>query len=555
MKELKDYIFENKDNKIDKSKVLDFLRKHILEKIHNTSINYVKRNSKGASNEICKLMFADNTIDNIDDFICKDIFNIKSDNDVFKFTIELKNHKTDTYYMRILKDDNGYCYVRGRMNNASGTYPTYKFSVTKENSNDELFIFLAVQTKSLLNKKDLTPDKLFNKNDLTQYKLFDFDELINAKDNFENCDFINKSYYNGLPNNIRVFISKLIEVISTTQNIKSDLKLNDNLIELNNVNITIEDDEIKNLDKLNISPIDLHIIKNNLGELLVPCLLHKVLSDSYAITFSYPIESNNKLTDFIVNYTDKNTDKTISIPVSAKSDVGGGRPSGKAFYDKYIETINKAVNTNTQNDNKNNNSVATTTSTEMDFIDNVLNTYQYSAVGQYIDLIKKFVLDNLNDDLINSLFNDSNINLQSNAKNIKNQLGKKLTDLFKDKTDEDIKTFFKKFYEKINYTPKNYKLDVIPDIIHSDDNHLKCGIIIYPLTKPMVDNINEKYGNVISEVFNKLLIVTQSYLTINLKKGELSVKFKKSNENKWLITRSGLSTYNFDNNTLGIQLK
>ena len=542
MKELKDYIFENKDSKIDKSKVLGFLRECILDNIKNTNINYVKRSSKGASNEICKLLFTDNTIDNIDNFI-KNIFNIKSDKDVFEFNI-----KKDTYVIRIIKDDNeGYCYVRGRMNNASGTYPTYKFEVTKQNSTDKLFIFLAVQTKSLLNKKDLTPDKLFNKQDLQN---IDFDKF-----NFENCNFINKNYYNGLPNNIRDFINKLIEIISTTQNIENNLKLNDNLIELNNVNITIKDDEIKKLDNLNISPIDLHIIKNNFGELLVPYLLYKVLSDSYTITFNYPIESNNKLTDFIVNYTDKNTDKTISIPVSAKSDVGGGRPSGKAFYDKYIETINKAVNTNTQNDdNKNNNNVATTP-TEMDFINNVLNTYQYSAVGQYIDLIKKFVLDNLNDDLINSLFNDNNINLQSNAKNIKNQLGNKLTDLFKDKTDEDIKTFFKKFYEKINYTPKNYKLDVIPDIIHSNDNHLKCGIIIYPLTKPMVDNINEKYGNVISEVFNKLLIVTQSYLTINLKNGELSVKFKKSNENTWLITRSGLSTYNFDNNTLGIQLK
>ena len=420
--------------------------------------------------------------------------------------------------------------IVGRSAGGSGTYKSYSIKY----KGDIYFIANTTQDKANLKNKELTPDKLKLSNDNYIYK--SFDELYNKLK--PSLDDINKKYPES---GIYELLNELINKIKSGDYEKSGSFNNNEKID----DFFADNNEGKLSFSINseyVSKVldgDIACIEKDFGEILGPFVFFRLFKD---VELNYPSASNEPLVDYYIN----------GHKVSAKQLGGGGKPSGASVAlaaqknrKKIIDNPEDITDETTELTNKEKKIIFEPE--EIEFIDNVLITYEKSIFEQQRDLISKYVK------------NINNITLIDFAKlNNSNDLEKELDNIL---NNTNIETYFTNIYKQINYVPTKTS-SWTPKIIAKEYNNLttklKWGILFYPLYKTAINNIVKKYGDekndIISSVIQKVTDMKQIYLGIRKKK-ELKIDIVSSAISKWTLTTGGMSTNNISNSKLSIELK
>ena len=423
--------------------------------------------------------------------------------------------------------------IVGRSKRGSGTYPSF----TIKYNGQEFYVANRTLSNSNLKNKELTPDKL--KLSFENNKYISFDQLFNTvKPALEK---IKIKYPNT---NIYELI---IEIISKIKN--GDFNVEGSFTEknindfFNNSNDGKLNFQIDSTIFDNVLQGDINCIEKDFGEILGPFVLFRLFKN---VELSYPTISNEPLVDYYIN----------GHKISAKQLGGGGDPSGSSIakmakrYRDEIQDNPEEITDETSDLSNKEKRVIFDKDGEIDFIDNVLSTYNEDTFTQQKLLISKFVL---NDDINNHIgFNISTLNNQKD-------LEKKLDNILK---NTDIKKYFDKLYELIKYTPKkssSWTPETISKEYFNVNTKLKWGILFYPLYTVAIKKINDTYNNyngqdIISSVIQKVTDMKQIYLGIRKKEG-LKVEIVSSGVSKWILTIGGMSTNNINRSKMAIKLK
>lgn len=411
------------------------------------------------------------------------------------------------------------------------------------------FIVNRTKADGLLNSKQLTPNKMLSGEKIDSEhgaaQLF-----TNSSDYYNNIlDNINKNLNDDKYSSIRTVLIGIVKSIQDKHNYKITGSFTDSNINmwLNNnkqgfIDITINIPELQNILKHDIA-----CIEKDFGEILGPCVLYTLFHD---INVSFPMTETQSLVDYYVN----------GFGISAKQWGGGGTPSGSAIFNsikddeiKDIDELEIDINDIDAKDRK-----YYYNKKEIDFIKKVGSTYKLNTKQQQIQLINEFAIK-----LIPDLFTEKQKELFLNLKPNKSTDTSNIDELVGD----DAHQFFVNMYKKLNYRDTQstqYKINSLTNDFwynseSKDDNLLKCSILLYPLYKTAIDNINKTYGNknidddAITTVINKQINIKQIYFGID--KQKLKLKVCSSEAERWYCKMSGISVNNMFNNKLGVKIR
>lgn len=433
----------------------------------------------------------------------------------------------------------------------SSTKFSYRIQVSIPD-NTEPYIYFIInrnEAKGLLSSKQLTPNKILSGEKIDSEhgaaQLF-----TNSSDYYNNVlDNINKNLNDDKYSSIRTVITGIVKAIQDKRNYKITGSFTDTNINawLNNNKQGFIDIDINIPELQNVSKFDIACIEKDFGEILGPCVLYTLFHD---INVSFPLTETESLVDYFVN----------GFGVSAKQWGGGGTPSGSAIFNsikddqiKDIDELKIDINSIDPKDRK-----YYYNKKEIDFIKKVGSTYKLSTKQQQIQLINEFVIK-----LIPDLFTETQKELFLKLKPDKKESTANIDTLVGD----DVQRFFTDLYRKLNYRDTqstSYKINSLTNDFwynstDKGDNLLKCSILLYPLYKIAIDNINKTYGSknidddAITTVINKQINIKQIYFGINKRK--LKLKVCSSEAERWYCKMSGISVNNMFNNKLGVKIR
>lgn len=340
---------------------------------------------------------------------------------------------------------------------------------------------------AIINKKDLTPDKL----EITKAAYESPDHLLSI--------ISPKIRALNLPENYVNFILK------STEEIKNDEKNADlftNLEEYTssastNIDFKISEELFDGIDQLSINNF-----QNDFGEILGGFLLFKILKQ-FKNGVSYPQNSNEKLVDF---YFD-------GYSISSKAGKKGGTPSG----DTMIKMIHKMRKDNIINPNG---------TKESDFFNNVVDQWvappKLSRSNTYNNILN---LCSIN---ISDRDNSAYWHISKETGLGPAQMGQEALVSYLDNLhDEDpakFKEFIKETWIKSGIGSKVFKdLDKYVDSYPKMGNS-KIGIIFYCLQVEIKDVLNNLYGEQLTKFSQMATDVKQIYLQVDVKRGKFSFK-------------------------------
>ena len=462
--------------------------------------------------------------------------------------IKYINDKYSNWDIKILDNYTSSIYNRP---DTSSEYFSYRIEVNIPDNIESYVYFIINRNKinGLLQSKQLTPVKILTgqKIDSEHGQAYLF---TNSSDYYNNIlDNINKKLADSKYDNIRTVIINIIKTIQNKHNYKITGSFNDSNINmwLNNnkqgfIDININIPELQQVQKYDIA-----CIEKDFGEILGPCVLYTLFND---INISFPLTETESLVDYYVN----------GFGISAKQWGGGGTPSGSAIFNsikddeiKDIDELKININDIDPKDRK-----YYYTKQEIDFIKKVGSTYKLNTKQQQIQLINEFVIK-----VIPDLFTKEQKELFLNLNPSKTISTNNIDEL----VGNNVQQFFLTLYKKLNYhdtTSSHYKINQLTnefwyDSKDKDNNLLKCSILLYPLYKTAIDNINNIYGSkninydAITNVINKQINIKQIYFGID--KSKLKLKVCSSEAERWYCKMSGISVNNMFNNKLGVKIK
>lgn len=462
--------------------------------------------------------------------------------------IKYINNEHSDWDIKIL--DNYTSSIWGRPDTSSD-YFSYRIEVSIPDNIEPYVYFIINRNKinGLLQSKQLTPVKILTgeKIDSEHGAAYLF---TNSSDYYNNIiDNINKKLSDSKYDNVRTVIINIVKAIQDKHNYKvtgsfnnSDINmwLNDNKQGFIDININIP--ELQYVQKYDIA-----CIEKDFGEILGPCVLYTLFHD---INVSFPLTETQSLVDYYIN----------GFGVSAKQWGGGGTPSGSAIFNgikddeiKDIDELEIDINDIDAKDRK-----YYYNKKEIDFIKKVGSTYKLNTKQQQIQLINEFVIKAIPD-----LFTEKQKELFLNLNSSKLNTTKDIDEL----VGNDVQLFFTTLYKKLNYKDTqstNYKINSLTNDFwynskDKNNNLLKCSILLYPLYKIAIDNINKIYGNknidddAITTVINKQINIKQIYFGID--KQRLKLKVCSSEAERWYCKMSGISVNNMFNNKLGVKIR
>lgn len=458
------------------------------------------------------------------------------------------NNKYTDWDIKIL--DNYTSSIHGRPDTSS-EYFSYKIQINIPDNVESYVYYIINRNKvnGLLQSKQLTPNKILSGQKVDSPN-GESQMFSNSSDYYNNIlDNVNKKLDGDKYSNIRTVITKIVQTLQDKNNYKLTGSFTDSDINqwLNNnkqgfININIDIPELQDITKWDIA-----CIEKDFGEILGPCVLYTLFHD---INVSFPLSETQSLVDYYVN----------GFGISAKQWGGGGTPSGSAIFNsiseneiKDIDELKIDINSVEPKDRK-----YYYNKKEIDFIKTVGQTYKLNTKQQQIQLIKKFVIDVMPDlftEKQKDIFLKLNLSKTDNTTDIDTLVG------------DDVHKFFTTLYKKLNYKDTQttkYKIDLLTNDLwynseDKDDNLLKCSILLYPLYKTAIDNINKIYGSnnidedIITSVINKQINIKQIYFGID--KTKLKLKVCSSEAERWYCKMSGISVNNMFNNKLGVKIK
>ena len=474
--------------------------------------------------------------------------------------------------------------VFGRIQGTSSTYVSFKINY----NNKEYYVVNKTRASHSISQKQLVPNIVFS-------DLNPDNEVFHNKEKYIHAvnAFIDNS---TMSENVKIVLSSLINCFGDDSDNRVSVHCTGSLacdngligfakssssgecvLEMKNTN--------PDFDKFNqaiksLSPQDINNIQNDFGEVLGPALFfylyirkqsfltrdtnqELILSlnkTAHSISCEFPIASNNQLIDYVIK-----SDETGVINVSAKAWGGGATPSGISIFQSYAGT----------------NRAGAYTPGELDLIEHVSESYNYSVTAQQLALINKFEIEDMSDkwkalpqDMQEVLKEVFAFSKDTDKKLTTTKLAGRIKDIFIKSKISPIDAI-RSLYKSYNYI-NNRSNGINPLISGSKaaeafnnmedniwtptlNNRILCGIFIYPVWKHTVGLLNEKYGkygsegdDVISSFINKQIDMKQVYFGID--NSLLKFRFVSSGTSSWRFSMGGLTTANITNCRLGIKI-
>lgn len=401
----------------------------------------------------------------------------------------------------------------------SDDYDTYEIITT---DNETYYI---TNRNEDVGRKDLTPKNLNLEGPYTNGKAFS--ELVVRE--IDNLKWINSD--------IREFMKYLVEITSKSKFSQKYNKMKD-FFEVSTHNETINFDKDFEFDDKVIKNLT-----NDFGEVLDGVYLSTIIKDLGEGVY-FPTAANELLQDLVVD----------TWSVSSKAAVGGGRPSidGLVQKCKAFEEGNDKNGLEESDPNLRN------------FLeifkrladDDMRRSSKLKTIETYTLLGQKFTEYNIlhTDSCFNYLIQTANELRMNNFGIGKNPISREeLCELMVNISKEGKwESFIKEYLNKTGTVPKK-DIPTSEEVSTLQGANKKIGIIAYPLSKEIVKILNEDYSQLLTELVNKVLNVKQMYLSIDIKKDNISFRSATSDKIKKVTFEVRGSTNNF-NQGLGFKM-
>lgn len=349
--------------------------------------------------------------------------------------------------------------------------------------------------KAAVGKKDLSPDKL----GLTKNEYSTVNQLIGLANAAIS--------HTTLPDNYKQFLNELMIKISSQSNYSKYADMT-GLIgsNANDFTVSLGEDLVS---KYSIDSVSMNNIANDFGEILGGIFLFSMVKDG-GVGVSYPTQSNAALVDFMFD----------GWKVSSKAGKRGGVPSIGALAHAILNAYRKGD--------------ISPGNTELELIQNVFEIlenptrhFKESDAKRGSDVYSTFVaLAN------NYLIGDGagyDFILKESGLNATTFTRRAICDFLDTKYKEGtLWPILAEYFKKTNTTPRGFEnqnnaMKSYEKII-GDDN--RFGIIFYPLTKEVVEELNARYTKDLSTLVNQVSTVQQLYLITSPKSTYVKFKIK-----------------------------
>lgn len=349
--------------------------------------------------------------------------------------------------------------------------------------------------KAAVGKKDLSPDKL----GLTKNEYSTVDQLVGLANGAVS--------HTKLPDNYKQFLNELMQKIAT-QSSYSKYESMTKLVESNATDFTVNLGEDL-VAKYSIDTVSMNNIANDFGEILGGIFLFSMVKN-VGVGVSYPTQSNAALVDFMFD----------GWKVSSKAGKRGGVPSIGALAHAVLHAYR-------QGDISVNPNELELIQSVFEVLENPTKYFKESDAKRISDVYSTFVA------LANKyLIGDGagyDFILKSSGLNATTFTRKAICE-FLDKSYEDgtLWSVLGEYFKKTNTTPRGFENENNAmksyQKIMGDDN--RFGIIFYPLTKEVVEELNARYDKDLSTLVNQVSTVQQLYLITAPKSTYVKFKIK-----------------------------
>lgn len=349
--------------------------------------------------------------------------------------------------------------------------------------------------KAAVGKKDLSPDKL----GLTKNEYSTADSLVGLSSN--------AIAQTKIPDNYKQFLNELmVKIASQTsyapyQNMTALVESN-----ANDFVVSLGEDLIS---KYSIDSISLNNMANDFGEILGGIFLFSIVKEAGA-GVSYPTQSNAAMVDFIFD----------GWKISSKAGKKGGIPSIGALSAAILDAYRQNTITVTNNQLeliKNVFEVIEKPLQHFKESDSKRNSEVYSS---YVAIANKFLVGTGSG--YDFFLNASGLNPVTFTR-------KSICD-FLDNAHKDgsLWPILSEYFKRTNTVPRGFENE--KNAIKSYDKIIKedtrFGIIFYPLSKEVVEELNARYNKDLSILVNQVSTIQQLYLITSPKSTEVKFKIK-----------------------------
>ena len=349
--------------------------------------------------------------------------------------------------------------------------------------------------KAAVNKKDLSPDKL----GLTKNEYATVDQLVGLANGA-----ISRT---SLPDNYKQFLNELMIKIANQTNYSKYADMTELIgSNVNDFTVNLGEDLVS---KYSIDSVSMNNIANDFGEILGGVFLFSMVKDG-GVGVSYPSQSNAALVDFMFD----------GWKVSSKAGKRGGVPSIGALASAILNAYRKGD--------------ISPGNTELELIQNVFQVlesptkyFKESDAKRGSDVYSTFVA--LANNYISNTKSGYNFFLSASGLNATTFTRSAICN-FLDKAYNDgtLWSILSEYFKRTNTVPRGFENQNNAmksyEKIMGDDN--RFGIIFYPLTKEVVEELNARYAKDLSTLVNQVSTVQQLYLITTPKSSYVKFKIK-----------------------------
>lgn len=349
--------------------------------------------------------------------------------------------------------------------------------------------------KAAIGKKDLSPDKL----GLTKNQYSTADSLVSLSSN--------SIAQTKIPDNYKQFLNELMKKIAN-QTSYSPYQNAAALVESNASDFVVDLGEDL-VSKYSIDPVSLNNIANDFGEILGGIFLFSMVKNAGS-GVSYPTQSNAAMVDFMFD----------GWKISSKAGKKGGIPSIAAIS----STILDAYRQNT----------ITVSNNQLELIKNVFEVlekpsryFNESDAKRKSDVYSTYVA--IANNFLVGKGTGYDFFLKESGLNITTFTRAAISDaLDKAYNDGKLWSILGEYFKRTNTVPRGFEneknaMKSYGNIINDDD---RFGIIFYPLTKEVVEELNIRYGEDLSVLVNQVSTIQQLYLITSPKSNVVKFKIK-----------------------------
>jgi hypothetical protein len=416
----------------------------------------------------------------------------------------------------IIKHDKGT--IRDEKVLGSNDYDTYEIISTDNQT------YYVTNRNASIGRKDLTPKDLNLEGPYTDKNVL----IREVNSNVDNLRWIDEE--------IREFMKYLVEVTAKSKFAKKYPKMKD-FFNVSTHTETINFDRDFEFDEKVIKNIT-----NDFGEILDGVYLSTIISDLGEGVY-FPPSSNELLQDLVVDLWS----------VSSKAEKVGGRPSIDGLVQRcksYVEEMRAEGLEEEDPELKNLLSIFETLGNpEMRQGGRLKTVETYTLFAQKFNEIGALSSEGCFNYLMRTAEELKMSNFGKSGEPVsRKEIAELMSRVAKSgKWDSFIETYLRFGETKTANVPT---AEDVNDIVGANK---KIGIIMYPLSKEIVNILNKDYSSKLVELVNKVLSVKQMYLNIDIKKDNITYRSVTSDQIKKVTFEFRGSTNNF-NQGLGFKM-